>query len=244
MNLPAIFTILLLTIAPALADYARVDIPVHASGSKGTVHLYLFDCRRASFKIIDQGGIEKQSYRNLEKAMQAHHCLAGCNGGFFGKDGNPLGLVIASGKKSGAINLRSSLTSGVLGQGVGKPFIQRSKSYFANGEAEHDQVLQTGPLLVENGKVVSGLNSQRFSRRTFVFTDGGNRWGIGYAPAVTLHQLATALADPKTFAGYNIETALNLDGGSSSGLWISKANHPFYLREFGAVRNFVGVVKK
>ena len=244
MKLPTLLALLALLCAPLRAEYARVDIPVHSSGAKGTLHLYLFDGRRGAFKVIDQGGIEKQKYRNLEGAMMTHKCLAGCNGGFFGKDGRPLGLVIADGKQSGAVNLQSSLTSGVLGQGVGQPFLERAQSYFGKGRKNHDNVLQTGPMLVENGKVVDGLSKRKFSRRTFVLTDGGNRWAIGYAPAVTLHQLATALADPKTFRSFNVATALNLDGGSSSGLWIKKDHHPFYLREFGSVRNFVGIVAK
>ena len=244
MKLPAFLILLTLACLPLRAEYARVDIRVHASGAKGTLHLYFFDDRRAGLRVIDQGGIENQKYRNLEAAMKAHKCLAGCNGGFFGKDGNPLGLVIAGGKQSGAVNLQSSLTSGVLGQGVGQPFIERAASYFGQGRKNHENVLQSGPLLVEKGKLVGGLSNRRYSRRTFVLTDGANRWAIGHSPAITLKHLGEALADPKTFSGFNVATALNLDGGSSSGLWISKEHRPFYLREFNSVRNFVGVVRK
>jgi uncharacterized protein YigE (DUF2233 family) len=246
MNTPLSLVLLLslLFAAGAQAEYKRIDISVSEKGSKGTLHLYLFDSNRAALKIIDQGSVEKPTYKNLEHAMKAHQCLAGCNGGFFGKDGQPLGLVFADGKQSGKKNLASSLTSGVLGQGTGKPFIQRAAAYFGKGAQSHQQVLQSGPLLVENGKIVSGLSNKRHARRTVVLTDGGRKWAIAYSPAITLAQFAKALADPKSFPDFNVQQALNLDGGSSSGLWIRRDNHPFYLREINTVRNFVGIVRK
>ena len=244
MNLFPTLTLFLLLLVNAQAEYARVEIKTSKSGNKKTMHLYLFDSRKEALKIIEQGTLEDQPYRNLAQAMKAHQCTAGCNGGFFGKNGEPLGLVIADGKKYGHKNLASSLTSAVVGQASGAPFIQRSRAYFQNGTPKHQQVLQSGPMLVENGKSVSGLSNKKNARRTIIFTDGKHRWGIAYAPSISLALLAEALADSKTFAEFNIKHAINLDGGSSSGFWVRRDNNPFYLREFGSVRNFVGVVPK
>lgn len=230
--------------ATASAQYTRAEAAISPDGSDSTLHLYLFDQRRTTLKIIDQGGLEGQKFKDLNAAMTTMNCVAGCNGGFFGPDGKPLGLVIADGKTSGTRNTASSLTSGVLFLDGSNIRIQRSQTYFQKSGTPPRQLLQTGPFLVENSRTVSGLSDRKFARRTFILTDGENRWAIGYSPATTLHRLSKALANPKTFPNFNVTAALNLDGGSSSGLWIKRDHHPFYLKEIKNVRNFLGLVRR
>ena len=243
-TLPLAITAMVLLSGAAHAGYKQIEVPIGPKGTDGTLHLYLFDSRRYSLKIIDQGGVRSQTYRDLEHAMQAHNCVAGSNGGFFGKDGNPLGLVVADGRRSGKPNRASDLTSGVLFQDGARLRIMRASSYFQNGDNPY-QLLQTGPFLVENGKAVEGLSAKRHARRTFILTDGGNQWAIGYAPPTTLAQLAATLAQHKQFTPFKVQTALNLDGGSSSGLWVKRGDHlPLYLREIRPIRNFVGILRR
>lgn len=242
------FAILLTTLTglatSAFAQYTRVEAAISPDGDNGTLHLYVFDQRRTTFKVIDQGGLENQKYRNLNAAMEAMDCVAGCNGGFFGPDGQPLGLVIADGQSSGRKNTASSLTSGVLFIDGTRIKLERSEAYFQRSGTPPRQLLQSGPFLVENGKPVDGLSDRNYARRTFILTDGNNRWAIGYSPATTLQHLAKALAEPKTFPNFNVSAALNLDGGSSSGLWVKRDHHPFYLKEIKSVRNFLGLVRQ
>ena len=228
----------------AMAQYAQFSLPVGSSGRKGTVHLFFFDSRKVTLKIIDQGGLTDQKYKNLGHAMQSFNCVAGCNGGFFTPEGKPLGLAIADGKSSGTKNLGSSLASGLLILDGAQFSIERSKKFFQPNPKLPRQLLQSGPFLVENGKKVGELSTKRFSRRTFILTDGGNRWAIGYCPSTSLDQLGTVLADSKSFANFNVASALNLDGGSSSGLWVKTEHRPFYLHEIKPVRNFIGLIAK
>lgn len=228
----------------AMAQYTQVSLPVGSSDRMGTVHLFLFDSRKISLKVIDQGGITNQKFKNLGQAMQSFNCIAGCNGGFFTPEGTPLGLAVADGKSSGSKNLGSSLTSGVLVLDGAQIRLERSKTFFQANPKLPRQLLQSGPFLVENGKKVGGLSTKRFSRRTFILTDGGNRWAIGYCPSTSLDKLAAALADSKSFANFNVASALNLDGGSSSGLWVKTKHRPFYLHEIKPVRNFIGLIAK
>jgi hypothetical protein len=51
------------------------------------------------------------------------------------------------------------------------------------------------------------------------------------------------LATRELIPGVNITRALNLDGGSSAGMWVA-GNPPFYLRELRDVRDFVGIVPR
>jgi len=40
----------------------------------------------------------------------------------------------------------------------------------------------------------------------------------------------------------HIVRALNLDGGSSSGMWVAAPSKPFYLEEIKEVRNYLAIV--
>lgn len=228
----------------AFGQYQRVEAAITPGGGQGTLHLYMFDQRRTTFKIIDQGGRPNQRFKDLNEAMMTMTCVAGCNGGPLNPDGDPLGLVIADGKSSGARNLANKLTSGVLFLDGARIRLERNQEYFQRSGTPPRQLLQAGPFLVENSQTVDGLSDRHYSRRTFILTDGDNRWAIGYCPATTLHRLSLALADPKTFPNFNVATALNLDGGSSSALWIKRDHHPFYLKEIKNVRNFLGLVRR
>jgi hypothetical protein len=84
------------------------------------------------------------------------------------------------------------------------------------------ELLQAGPLLVENGHAVGGLENTKTSARTLILWDGGQRWWIGRTPPCTLANLAAALAASQP-AGWSAQHALNLDGGRSADLWVSDA---------------------
>ncbi len=107
--------------------------------------------------------------------------------------------------------------------------------------------MQCGPFLVEGDKTEPGLNNVRSARRTAVFTDGHRVWGLVSTSSLTLEELGAILADPALLpGGLKIERAINLDGGSSTGLWAAQPGQPapFYLHEIGIVRDFVGIVPR
>ena len=241
--------LLLFILLPCLTAFAEVregvglqkdDLVVSAKGRTATMNYYRFSSSKVSLKVIPKG-----KFSNLSKAMQGHQCLAGCNGGFFDPEYKPLGQVIADGKKSGTRNLASSLTSGVIYQTNKTLAIERAKTFYAKSLTP-DQLLQIGPFLVENGKAVSGLSGRKVARRTFIATDGKGEWLIAVAPPTSLAQLAKSLSEAGNRYGFKIKTALNLDGGSSSALWVSKGaqKSPYYLREFKQVSNYIGLVAK
>jgi hypothetical protein len=235
-----LLTLTFLLSLPLAADYEKANLIVSADGREGTMHLYRFSSSRATIQLIPKG-----KFANLGAAMKSHQCLAGCNGGFFDTSYQPLGEVIAGGKKSGRPNLASSLTSGVIYQLGHQLEIERAKSFYAK-KITPQQLLQTGPFLVENGTVVNGLSNRRFARRTIIATNEEGDWLIAYTPPTTLAQLAKSLQESGDKFGFKIQTALNCDGGSSSALWVAKGpeNNPFYLKEIKPVANFIGIVPK
>ncbi len=235
---------LALAVAPVAAQHRTAHVPIGPNDSEGSLQLYLFDARKQTIVVIDQGRPALQSYPNLDAAMRAHMCIAGCNGGPFDSAGYPRGLVVADGKASHLAQPSKKFGAGVLSLEMGQLCLERTDPFLARKSAQPNQLIQTGPFLIEGGKAVAQLEDRSISRRTFVFTDGNHRWTIGTAPATTLHKLALALADPKTFKSFNIATALTLDGGLSSGFWINRKHGPLYLKESRKLRNFLGVVNR
>jgi len=105
------------------------------------------------------------------------------------------------------------------------------------------EALQAGPFLIENSKPVAGLNATRSAARTVVVADASGRFGFVVCRSATLAGMAAILATADQFPGGKITRALNLDGGSSTGLWV-RDERPFYLREFKDVRNYLAVVAR
>jgi exopolysaccharide biosynthesis protein len=60
---------------------------------------------------------------------------------------------------------------------------------------------------------------------------------------VSLAEMAAILATPEIFSDAKIVRALNLDGGSSTALWV-RGTPPFYQREWKGVRNYLGIVPR
>lgn len=229
---------------PCKAQYATALVPLGANEATSSLHLYFFDARQHSLVVIDQGRPAMQSYPNLAAAMKAFKCVAGCNGGRFDKEGNPIGLVVAEGREYGAINPAHG--NGVLYVESGELRLQTTDQFLLRKSAQPDQFLQTGPFLVQNGAPLSTLDRRQVSRRTFLLTDGKHRWAIGISPGTTLLKLAQALAKDKIFGPekFVVSTALALDGGLSSAIWIKQSQGPLYLTEGRPLRNFIGLVPK
>ena len=207
-----------------------------------------FDSRNHRLVVADQPGGLGSRYVDAASAAQALGGIAGINAGFFTPEGAPLGLVITSGKISGSWNSASSLGSGVWHENsVGKSAIIRREKLGHLGAAAMRELIQAGPLLVENKHTVSGLEATKSSARTVILWDGATRWWIGCSTPCTLAALGEALATGSP-SGWQVHGALNLDGGRSSDVWVSASvtdgpinkrpswNHP--------VRNFLVLVAK
>ena len=181
-----------------------------------------FDSRSHRLLVVDQPGGPGSRFADAAAAARSVGGLAAVNGGFFTPAGEPLGLVIAAGKKSGAWNSASSLGAGIWhADSSGHSAISRRAKLGSAAAGTMRELLQAGPMLVENGRAVSGLDGVKTSARTVILWDGGTRWWIGRTPPCTLAGVAAALANGRP-AGWPVRHALNLDGGRSSDLWISE----------------------
>lgn len=180
-----------------------------------------FDSRSHRLIVEDQAGGPGSRFPDAAGASLSRNGIAAVNAGFFTPEGDPLGLVIAAGKPAGAWNSSSSLGSGVWHEdSSGQSAISRRENLGRSGAKAMLELLQAGPMLVENGGPVTGLDTVKSSVRTLMLWDGGSRWWLGRASTCTLAEMASALASGSP-ADWPVRHALNLDGGRSSDLWIS-----------------------
>lgn len=203
------------------------------------VQVVVFDPRQFDLKVIDQP--EDWSGGNrMTDSMRAAAAVAGVNGGFFTPEFKPMGLMIASGQRTGAWQTGPLLTGAVVV--TSQPQLLWNAEVNPEGASE---LVQAGPRLVDDGQAVTGLDSKKRSTRTFIANDGGNQWLLGLAHNITLSELAELLTTPGVMPAFTVHRALNLDGGHSSALYYRtndgrEHTHPGW----STVRNYLGIVPK
>ncbi len=207
-----------------------------------------FDSRSARLVVADQPGGPGSQFIDAAAAARGRDGIAAINAGFFTPEGTPLGLVVSSRKTTGSWNSASSLGSGVWYEAsTGNPSITRRENLGRSKAADTQELIQAGPLLVENSRAVSGLEATKSSVRTVIISDGTTRWWIGRSSPCTLAALSQALTTAQS-AGWPIQQALNLDGGRSSDLWVSDtvSGGPIVRRApwNRPVRNFLVLTKR
>ena len=206
------------------------------TSGEAKVELALFGTKSVQVRIIDNpGGDELASVASRLRA------LAGVNGGYFDPQNAPVGLVISDGKMIAPFR-KAKLLSGVLVVNKNRVELMRSAEY--SPRKNTIAALQCGPFLVDGGTPVAGLNNTRPARRTFVFTSGSDRAGIGFCSSVTLAEMSEILATPRLAGDLKVQRALNFDGGSSSAFWFAGEKGAFSIGELKTVRNFVIVAPK
>lgn len=214
---------------------------ISTAGGPIDFEVVVFDSRQYTLKIIDQpqdfiGGGQ------ITASMRQAGAIAGVNGGFFTPQFVPMGLMKADGKGTGAWQANKLLTGAVVVKG-GKPQLLWNAE--ARSHQNAAQFLQAGPRLVDAGRAVPSLERSKHTIRTFIATDGGQRWIIGLAHGTSLGELADALASSEILPGFRIQRALNLDGGRSSALYYRKADGSEHSDPgWSTVRNYVGIVPR
>jgi hypothetical protein len=180
-----------------------------------------FDSQSHRLVVLDQAAGPGSEFANSTAAAEFLEGFAAINAGFFTPEGSPLGLVVSNGKSAGAWNSASSLGSASWHEDAsGKSAISRRDALGRTAASAMRELLQAGPLLVENGGGISGLDATKASARSLILWDGGMRWWIGRSSPCTLAAASQALSTGSP-AGWKIRHVLNLDGGRSSDLWIS-----------------------
>lgn len=226
---------------PAALGHGAQQVTKHISGPTDTkLNLILFDSKQCAMQVMDRA--TRAGAGSLAKTLQGTAAIAGCNGGYFTPEFQPLGLVVSQGKRAGVFE-RSSLLGGVFLVRKGKAMLLwRDEFTEVSGITD---LLQAGPRLLNGGKSVTGLDALRRRPRTILLTDNNGHWAIGSTGWVSLREIADILATPGIITEFAMERALNLDGGSSCGLWWKDATGREHSEhESATVRNLLVIVPK
>ena len=208
------------------------------TNARATLHIALFQTNAATLRVVDQA---ETPHGDLAEIVSRTKALAGVNGGYFDPADAPVGLLVSEGKIISPLR-KAKLLSGVLSASATRVEIARTARFAMSPKIK--AAVQCGPLLIERGAPVAGLNDTRPARRTFAAVDGKGRAALGVCSAVSLAQLARILALTNAAGNFKISRALNLDGGSSSAFWFAGKEGNVSLKELKTVRNFVTIVPR
>lgn len=156
---------------------------------------------------------ESQSLASWQQATGADLVV---NGGFFTPENVATGLVVVDGEASGQSYERFGGMLVVSDDGV-EIWPLAERPYQSDAAIQYG--LQSFPMLVQGGKAVFSREDGQRARRTAVAVDRNGRLLF-----ITAEQATFTLATFSHFlAGseLEIETALNLDGGTSTGLLLT-----------------------
>ncbi len=214
--------------------FSRID--VKSGELSARLHVVTALVKTHAFAVMD----DPENAYDLASAARKRGALAAVNGGYFRPDRTPLGLRVRQGRELHPIE-RARLLSGVISVTADRISLLRVGEF--KQTAALREAIQTGPFLVDGEKAVAGLNATKADPRTAVLTDGGVRIGLVSTSSLTLAQLGAILATPGVIPGAKVTRALNLDGGSSTGMWVG-SEPPFYRRELRDVRDFLAIVPR
>lgn len=143
------------------------------------------------------------------------------NAGYFDEDNQPLGLHIADRERYGsAYGDFAGMFAVTADQETSVRWL-RDSPY--DPQEALTQAVQSFPMLVKPGGIMgfpADADEGHVSRRTVIAQDTAGRLLILVAPRgyFSLHELAQWLVA----SNLEIDAALNLDGGKSSGLWLAE----------------------
>ncbi len=187
---------------------------------KPEVFLLRFDPQYFSLQLI-QAADFGEPVSDLRSLTLKAEGICGINAHFFDDRTNPLGLLIKNGELRNHMHRGGKLLTGVFFIASEKPSIVKREDFVGQPV---EIALQAGPRLVTNGRGLKVKETDGATRRSGIAITRTGRVII-YAtflrfPGATLQQIQEMLLDPRL----EIVSALNLDGGGSSQLFVRK-NH-------------------
>ncbi len=183
-------------------------------GDDDTVTIVRFDTHKIKVSV----GYHPGQPQSMNDWKQQEHPLAIINGGYFDQQYYATALVISNGKVFGAsyngfggmfsVDSRGSLSLRSL----------RQQPYNPNSE-QLEQATQSVPMLMLGGKRTQFNADASQTRRSVVAMDKQGRllFIVSPNPIFSLDELADQLVS----SDLSIKVALNLDGGSSTGLYVN-----------------------
>lgn len=195
--------------------------------------------RAVWFKVNDIDSLEfKQNFNekiSSEILYEKNECKYLVNGGFYTLQYEPIGLLVIDGKNiSEQVDNKTFNGYLVIDK---KAEITRDKSIRSNKYA-----LQTGPVLIEDGKSLAlNLTRDKYARRMVAFLDSEENLyfaaifnNSSYLQGPYLASTAKAIEEIGKNLNIRITDAINLDGGAASAFYTPD----FRLKESVSIGSF------
>lgn len=169
--------------------------------------------------------------------------LAILNGGYFTEENDAIGLLVSQGEAWGTPLENFAGMFAVTTDG--KVSIRWLQEHPYNGKELLVEALQSFPVLVKPGGVMgfpSDADQGNPARRTVIAQDDEGHVLIIVTPRgyLSLHELAVFLAS----SDLEIDIALNLDGGGSTGLWLNTDRTAVAIDSIAPVPSVIAVQRR
>ncbi len=198
-------------------SYRYLDITTEKYSVRDDFKIFYIECDPKTYifellfaKDFNRKSLLANEYSDLSKSLLI------TNGSFFDTNLRPLGMQVKKGKMIKGIR---NVDGGVFYLKYNLPYIQHTKDLKYDKDITF--AIQGRPRLVENGKPIPMLKEQT-AKRTFIAITQNNNVVIGVTEDSSAYadDLAKVLAIPKEKGGVGCQYALNMDGGSSSQLYL------------------------
>ncbi|MFO0765076.1 MAG: phosphodiester glycosidase family protein [Patescibacteria group bacterium] len=215
-------------------DSGFETIPVMNQGSTTTIGvMHAFDPSRFRF-AFDTATSGKSV---VEWLSTSSSLVAVMNGAYFHEDFTPAGMLIHQGKEQNKRRFDAD-KSAVIRLAPNPSIVDTNKKFDVTGALE---AAQSYPVLLRGRHSTITEDSGKKARRSFVGMrdDGFVVFGVIAKSEITLYELSQLLSRDE----YRLASALNMDGGSSTGLFSHDEKTPSFNSVF-PVPNVMEVYKK
>jgi uncharacterized protein YigE (DUF2233 family) len=188
-----------------------------AGNNEDTVTIARFDLHHVHISV----GYQPDQPLSLSNWMQQNNALAVINGGFFDTKKQAVALLISNGQSYGTSYNGFGGMLSVDNQGNVSLRSLRDQPYDPNNE-QLEQATQASPMLMIAGQRTQFQADASARRWSVIAMDKQGRLLLIVSPsmAFSLDELADQLAS----SDLSLQTAMNLDGGESTGLYVNGGN--------------------
>jgi len=221
---------------------SQTQIPASIPGTDAVsiVQAYRVDPKRVGFQVF----YDSESPHTIEDWLPITRAAIVVNGGFFASSHAPMGRVIIDGQMFGEPLDYGSDSIGIAGlfavsDDTAAIYALGRDSFNPRG-MRFDQAIECYPiLLLPGGQPTFPVETDFIARRTVIAIDEDGMVVIlvSNVDLFSLHRLAGWLSN----SGLRLDSALNLDGGRSTGLGVAIPGHEALLNSYVPVPVVLGI---
>ncbi len=232
-------------------QYTRLEFTRQADGRNIKVAALAVDPSRFRFSLLSAPEVKGRPAAWVGEMAQTAGAVAAVNASFFLATYEPIGLLVSRGKVIHPWHAAAG--SGVFRYESSGAAVEWAKEYRAGWE-HSELAVQAGPLVVEpKGGPGIYQDTQKYRARTAVgmdrqgrvvlictFRQGQDEQDLS---GLDLYELMEIARLPQKQGGLGLDAALNLDGGTSSAMYVAHPGLTLDIKSANPVVNAIAVFK-